>query len=533
MSDPSTGALPPHNVPGSLPTSGTHPGQPPGKTPEPDYSGFWVADDGGMYFIRQFDTVLWWVGVNRGDSRLAPALCPGLQFCNVYHASVTGPDITGDWSDVPRGATSNRGTLTLTFADGLLRKVGETGGFSACTWQQWPMGDTQWPVVVSAAETFQQTFKNAIADFHSSQRETLADNLRVLKETATVFAVISLHVNEETGNPEPIVSAASPPVSATHETTFTYDDFICLNQDNVGGVLGQNDCDVGFHMQTEANQIAQRQPRFYDEIDEGDKFLVYQRLPGVGQGGFEGEIIMYGRSADCGDDAEKFATLFPGWNERADSPVLFNGKPITIKIPGSFGGAEPNFVNEVSIGDLVRVTGVLVFDQGHRNLSGDFDNPYKLEIHPVYSVDKIMAMSSGSSGLSGAWTDDVGNTYYLRHDPADDTVWYAGLSPLGSAAFAQVFRGTFYPPPVIKDSAIPAIPKGIGTSPVTPPQNVLIGDVVAIDLGWGTAPPFEVSGTRLGDTGAATFVLGSTQIAAANVLTLSIGSFRLMKLYDA
>jgi hypothetical protein len=173
--------------------------------------------------------------------------------------------------------------------------------------------------------------------------------------------------------------------------------------------------------------------------------------------------------------------------------------------------------------DSVRVSGVLVFDHGH----GDDpeDNPQKLEIHPVYSVDKI---SATFGDLSGAWTDDVGNTYYLRHDPSDDAVWYVGLSPLGNSAFAQVFRGTFYPAPVSKE---PAVSEGVGGPSVKPPQNALVGDVVAIDLGWGTAPPLQESGTLLGNTGPVTFQLGSAMIPA--VPALSVGNFRLIKLYDA
>jgi hypothetical protein len=279
------------------------------------------------------------------------------------------------------------------------------------------------------------------------------------------------------------------------------------------------------------NQVDLRQPRFFDEIEEAYRDTVQESLFGPAPDGFEAEIIMFGRSADCGDDdAETSPALFPGWAEQAGSSVLFNGNPISIVIPPLFGAPdppEPSFFTEISFNDLVRVTGALVFDHGH----GD-DSARKLEIHPVYSIDKRTATFAG---LSGAWADDVGNTYYLRHDPMDNTVWFAGLSPLSSAAFAQVFRGTFYPAHVMEG---PPVLREMGASPVTPPQNVLIGDVVAIDLGWGVAPPFEVSGTRLGDTGPVTFVLGNTEwmatdIVRRNVPTLSVGSFRLMKLYDA
>jgi hypothetical protein len=503
MSGPSPAGQVPGS-PGPVPTSGTHPGDPPPNVPEPDYSGIWLADDGGMYFVRQIDTLLWWVGANRGE------LCPGLQFCNVYRASVAGRDISGDWSDVPRGATSGSGTLTLRFGDdNLLHKAADTGGFGASSWELiTPVWPSPWPLV-SVADAFPQTLKNVVGNLELSDKQTLADNLQPLKDPVTVFALIGADLDSHPAN---------APVSVTHPGSgspgqgFSYSDFICLNSPSPSlGLGGQNDCDATFKMLGDVSQIDQRQPQFFDGIDAAKKDVVHAKLGGEADAtGFEAEMIMFGRSADCGDDnADGYPALFPGWAERPDGSVLFNGRPMSIT----------DFVSEISFRSPVRVTGVLAFDKGHP--------PDKLEIHPVYSVDKIMGTFSD---LSGTWTDDVGNTYYLRHEPSGETVWYVGLSPPGNTAFAQVFRGTFHPVPVIKDSAVP---EGIGSGPVTPPQNVLTGDVVAIDLGWGTAPPFEVSGTRLGDTGQVTFELGNGDLLGGTIPALSAGSFRLMKLSDA
>jgi hypothetical protein len=156
-------------------------GAAPDKKPEPDHSGIWLADDDGWYFIRQFDAVLWGVGVSCGE------LCPGRRFCNVYHASVTGPAITGDWSDVPRGATSGRGSLTLRFAEGAPQKVSDTGGFSASTWRRQPppsfrlLFRSPWPVI-SVAEAFQRTLKNAVGNWDINEKQTVAENLKTLKD---------------------------------------------------------------------------------------------------------------------------------------------------------------------------------------------------------------------------------------------------------------------------------------------------------------------------------------------------------------
>jgi hypothetical protein len=469
-----------------------------------------LADDGGWYFLRQFDTDLWWVGVSAGQ------LYPGLQFCNVYHASVDGLDITGDWSDVPRGVTSNGGSLTLALGeDNLLHKISDTGGFGASTWQR-PLS-VPWPVI-SVAEALQRTLKNVVGNPDTTEKQTLADNLQLLKAPVTVFAsIVSDNDIHPTANP---VYVTYPNDSNSPQQSYTYNEFICLNESWLipGALRGQNDCDATFMMLCDTSWI-DRVPHFFDEVEEYHD-TIYQS---VTDENFEGEMLMYGRSADCNDEgAETRPAIFPGWAEQADSSVLFNGKPISIT----------NFLSEIYVTVAVRVTGALVFDTGHSS--------NKLEIHPVYSVDKITATFSG---LSGVWADDVGNTYYLRHDSTDNTVWYVGLSPLGSAAFAQVFHGTFYPAPASKlpeavseDSVAPA-PKP--DFPVTP-QNILTGDAVAIDLGWGTAPPIEASGTRLGDTGPMTFEFGSADLGSAsgnltagNIPALSMGDFRLIKLYDA
>ncbi len=93
-------------------------------------SGIWSANDGGTYFIRQLGNVLWWLGLseNNGDS-----------FTNVFKGIINDNKIDGEWTDVPKGATRNHGTLTLNitnnFATGTkLQKTSQTGGFAGSLW---------------------------------------------------------------------------------------------------------------------------------------------------------------------------------------------------------------------------------------------------------------------------------------------------------------------------------------------------------------------------------------------------------------
>jgi hypothetical protein len=467
-------------------------------------TGTWIANDGGMYFLRQIGDALWWLGLSGG------LLHPGLQFCNVFHASVSGSAVTGEWSDVPRGAASGRGTLTLRPAgeDQLLR-VAESGGYGASIWRR--TSTSQWPVM-AVYDALTESLTNVVKNGQGTEKSTLADNLWPLRDSVSVFAAIA----RSGDHAKPAVDVGYPR-SAHPARHFTYRDFICLNEPSSPGAGGQQHGDVSFWIQADVSQIDDTQPDFYAGVEYQEGYIRGKLTVPI-----EGEIIMFGRPADCGTEhAEASAPLFPGWAEHAGgSAVLFNGRPIQVIVPAAAGGvpAEPGFLTELSFGDPVRVTGALVFDTGR----GD-DDPDKLEIHPVYSVDKITA--TFSANLSGAWTDDVGNTYYLRHDPADNSVWCAGVSPLGRGAYGQIFRGTFHPGQA-------AVPAGDGGAPI-PAQGAVTGDLIAIEFGYGTAPSAGAAGSRLGDTGAVTFGLGRTGLAGREVPMLTAGGFRLMKLYDA
>jgi hypothetical protein len=456
-----------------------------------------------MYFLRQIGDSLWWLGLSAGR------LHPGLRFCNVFHALVTGSAITGEWSDVPRGAASGRGTLTLRPAgDNQLLRVGESGGFAASIWRR--TSTSQWPVI-AVYDALTEALTNVARNGPGAEKSTLADNLWPLRDSVSVFGSVA----QGGDHAQPAVDV-SYPRSAEPVRRFSYRDFICLNEPSVLGAGEQQHGNVSFWFRADAGQIAGAQPDFYAGVE-------YQKgyIRGKLSVPIEAEIIMFGRPADCSaEHLESSPPLFPGWAERADgSAVLLNGRPIRVIVPANAGNvpAEPNFLTELSFGDPVRVTGALVFDNGHG------DDPDKLEIHPVYAVDKITA--TFSANLSGAWTDDVGNTYYLRHEPADNSVWYAGVSPLGRGAHGQVFRGTFRPGQA-------AVPAADGGSP-GPPQDAVTGDVIAVEFGYGAAPASGATGSRMGHTGAVAFGLGRTELAGREVPMLAAGGFRLMKLYDA
>ena len=450
-----------------------------------DLTGVWQADDGGAYLIRQIDDVVWWLGLSTDGT-----FYPGLTFCNVYRGQIIEPLVYGEWSDVPRGLTRNHGDMTLLYVDAadpgqqqLLRDAA-TGGFGGSSWRR----VLNTPVVRSAHDLFAMTLKN-VKNFQflwwGGDNETLADNLQLIRDSASVFGVV-----KSWGTPDQRANPVSVEISP--DRAHSYGSFACDGDYDGDG-------DLTFFFLVDREHIALYQPHFFAGVDhQAEAEAQHKMLIPV-----EGEIIMYGRAAACDNPGKDHSPpLFPGWAEPSGSSPLFNSAAIPVQIlPPGVGSNQPNFISGLAFEDPVRVTGALVFDIGHKERG--------LEVHPVYSIDVVT--STPSDDLSGAWADDHGNTYYLRHDLADNSIWYAGLSPLGSEAFGQVFRGSL----------------DTGTATVN-------GNIVAVSFGFESfVPPLGFSPTPLGDTGDVAFKLGSVQFLNRTIPTLIVGGFRLLKLYDA
>lgn len=109
-----------------------------------DLTGAWAGDDGGIYYVRQLGSVIWWSGMSERDQ---PPASLGRDWNNVGRGEL-GKDLTivSDWADVPRGGILGSGTVTLKVgpdADGNLQitKRSETGT---------GRGDTLWTPCVRA-----------------------------------------------------------------------------------------------------------------------------------------------------------------------------------------------------------------------------------------------------------------------------------------------------------------------------------------------------------------------------------------------
>ena len=95
-----------------------------------DLTGAWLANDEGIYYLRQIDQTLWWNGMS-GQS--GSPVDFGREWNNVAVGDIKD-DLTIElrWADVPRGEILGGGTLVWKIGDDgtgntVLTKVSETG----------------------------------------------------------------------------------------------------------------------------------------------------------------------------------------------------------------------------------------------------------------------------------------------------------------------------------------------------------------------------------------------------------------------
>jgi hypothetical protein len=96
--------------------------------------GEYLADDGGMYHVRQIGNDVWWPGMSPDG---------GKTWTNVFHGQINGSRLTGGWLDVPtenRQNPTNAGKVTLEImklgSPDLLKKVDSPSGPGASTWKR-------------------------------------------------------------------------------------------------------------------------------------------------------------------------------------------------------------------------------------------------------------------------------------------------------------------------------------------------------------------------------------------------------------
>jgi len=425
-------------------------------------TGSWLANDNGMYYVRQIGNDVWWVGFSSESQYGASDIHRGLTFTSVFHGTLSGNTITGNFVDVPKGQMLGYGPLTLTWSQANeLQSIAAPGAYRATSWKRFgyylPPPDL--------FGIFQEVMKNQKAwDDHS-----LLDNLKPAK--SDFVSILGRITNQTTSSSPPygtdpyVIKMAYPPNNgASSDVGQAYSDFICLDQND-----SPPDGDLTFDVHIDWDNLNQ-QIGFWSSGWEtshsvtadnfGDKLNVAYRI--------HAEVIMYGGTTECGDSGPT-EFLAPGWAQKGALGALFNGVPIDRQVAFS-GNPDPDdhlsfqatSILGVPIGwnSYVRVNGVLALDCGH----GDFwhgktpcyetkPEYQNQEIHPVYSIDLIQDFSQPRpyADLTGVWAANDAGTYYLRQvgtnrnnsvGQVGNTVWWLGLSTDEGITFANVFQGT-------------------------------------------------------------------------------------------
>lgn len=482
----------------------------------PDLTGTYSGGDGGLYYMQQTGSTLWWAGLSIDPTKaMETQWHRGLDFTHVFSGTIfCDGHIEGQWVDVPRGATLGSGTLNLVIdsppgGPAHMRQTASTGGITIKSWRKIANGLND--IVIDRDGTgagiisrFDRVLKNPVSQDTLPPRSSLLDNLKPYRDQTVVFG----HVI--TVKADPIGVFFGFDHQAPH-VNFATSDFGHKDRSIASFCRDSGDGDFDFRLKAEKFETAFATTGWGDR-DQGPlvfktKFDVVPKIPGLI--GFKPsdtylglEAIMYGKLGTCDDGFT--ISLLPGWADSAANSVLINGRPINGAMPAAnpdpnqpcifiqpcqFAGGGSKLNSGIQLGKLllsakgqgtfVRITGTLVLDCGHGLDSPCYDETDDLarvrgdlnqEIHPIYSIDVINppfrpedADIAARDNLTGAWAGEDGSTYYIRQ--IGNKVWW-----LGMMRDRQPMQGGTHFPIIGAKQLAPAFSAGNPSCATTPPQ---------------------------------------------------------------
>ena len=153
--------------------------------PPPVLTGTYRADDGGIYYVQRSSNTLWWAGMSLENEKELSAQVQwhrGLDFTNVFCGTIHSDNtVTGEWCEVPRGASLNGGTLTIRFSHSggvtQFSKISATGGFRATKWHKSdPLDDLRFNgATMDIITRFDQVRKNDGQSIHDNNLKPYRD----------------------------------------------------------------------------------------------------------------------------------------------------------------------------------------------------------------------------------------------------------------------------------------------------------------------------------------------------------------------
>ena len=157
-----------------------------------DLTGAWAGDDGGIYYLVQLGSVVWWNGMSGRDRKPVEL---GRDWNNVARGVINGLRIDAEGSDVPRGGAISSGTLVLNVQDD------GTGNIEiVLVGGNWEFGNNVWtpcyPVELQVAN-YVGTYGGSVRQYVDILALVACDDLA--KITDTVTAPLN---TAEAGSPE-------------------------------------------------------------------------------------------------------------------------------------------------------------------------------------------------------------------------------------------------------------------------------------------------------------------------------------------
>ena len=170
--------------------------------PVSELTGTYHANDGGIYYVQRSSNTLWWAGMSldKDPSSADFQWHRGLNFTNVFRGTINSDNtVTGEWSDVPRGASLNGGTLSFRFSNSggvtQFTRIAATGNFAATTWQKRDALDDL---------GFNGDIRTRFDQVHrNTDHEKISDNLKPYRDQTVLYGrLVTVH-RDYTGDNEP------------------------------------------------------------------------------------------------------------------------------------------------------------------------------------------------------------------------------------------------------------------------------------------------------------------------------------------
>jgi hypothetical protein len=298
--------------------------------PPPALTGTYRGGDGSIYYVQRSSNTLWWVGMSLDKDKDLSAEVQwhrGLDYTNVFRGTINSDNtVTGEWSDVPRGASLDGGTLTIRFssAGGITQftRIAATGNFKTTTWHKSdPLDDLKVNGgTMDIVSRFDQVHKNV-------NGETIHDNLEPYRDQTVLYGrLINSHLeylndncvefeipHVNYGPADPKIFQGSDKGQCGHEAPIflhfgrqsrEYDDFACFH-------ASDGDADFDMWLKVDLNKL---EPAFYttgwgDHASGPEVFSLKlndkttrDKLGFAANEAYMGlEAIMYGRPGTCDD----------------------------------------------------------------------------------------------------------------------------------------------------------------------------------------------------------------------------------------